>query len=150
MVTWLYLGKKIIKINANLGFVFLAIYICFSTYSCMMQIEDNQYRPGVNFDSTEFFDKNRNKNYQFSVVEYKGKEYIRVRPWSENFVIFATYNFYRLFLLHSYIPEYIFDFKGNLVGWTNDSYDDPKYQNSWGRAKEIREISKEEYKSIIN
>ncbi len=150
MFVWLYVGKKFIKKKPDLVFWFLSTYIFFSTHSCMMEIEDRKYRPDFNFNSVNFFEQIEAKKYQFEVVDYQGNEYVKVRPWSDNLVIFTSYNLYRLFLLHSYIPEYVFDFKGKLVDWTGDSNDDPRYQDSWGRAKKIRVISMQEYLKIIN
>ncbi len=115
-----------------------------------MEDEDSRYRADFKFDSTRFFEKVNDTNYQLKIIHYKEKEYLRARPWSNNFILFMSYNLYRLFLLHSDLPEYIFDLNGNLIDYTGDSQDDPRYQDSWGRAIDVRMVSKQEYLQMIN
>ena len=131
--------------NPKKGFWFLCVYILFSTHFCVAISEDKRVTPRAEVKTFEKFQESHiNQTFEYHLVELNGEQFIRVRPYSNNQSLYLLYNIYRNLLLNSWIPEYVFDFKGNLIDWTTDNHDDGWYQDRWDYSKELKELSQEE------
>ena len=150
LVGWLTVGYKINQKNPSKGFLFLCIYVLLSTHFCMAVSEDKWAIPRAEVKTLkDFLQTHKNQSFEFHIVELANEQFIRVRPHSDSHVLYLGYNLYRNLLLNSWIPEYIFDSKGNLTDWTTDNHDDGRYQDKWDYAKEIRKTNSAELTDII-
>lgn len=149
MSTWLMIGYFLVKKSPQTGFCFLAFYILVSTHSCLRDAEDRHYTPKYNFNAEQFLANIEENAYEFALVRYQEKEYLRLRSWSDDSTLRFFHFLYRTFLLYGDIPEYIFNLDGKLLAWTANPNDDLDYQETWVKAKEIRVITKPEALQLI-
>jgi hypothetical protein len=123
-----------------------------STYSCAVVIEnDSGYIPHktTNYNLLDRINDLNESEYDFNLIEVNEKQFIRVRPWSENYVLNFIFHLYRFILANSSLPEQIYDKNGFLVDWTKDEMDDPPYQKEWNGAKVIKDLRRDEVIKII-
>jgi hypothetical protein len=145
LVIWLAVGYKITTKDPKKGFWFLCLYMLISTHSCVVTSVDRSATPNYNeFKFDTFLKTNQNLSFEFQLIELNQEQYIRVRPHTNNPILYMSYNLYRLILLNSWVPEYIYDIHGNLVDWTTDNHDDGRYQDKWDHSKEIKTLSRKE------
>lgn len=149
---WIYLGNKFSKKSPAIGFWFLCIYMAFSTHACVAVVEKKSGYIPYRTESINLLDKidsMSDSEYAFNLIETKDGQFIRVNPWSDNFILFFSYNVYRFLLGNSSYPQQIYDEEGYLVDWTTDEMDDPPYQNKWSGARFIKDLSKHETISFL-